>query len=781
MLASWAMFAAASAAADPAPTTAADLSDVPVNSWVQASRETDGNKYLSSHCYSPATDEFIMWGRIGVDRSVSAKYDVETFDLASRKWRSSLPRGKEEAWAGGKFPNWTLYGYSPTGQESCPMVKEARDHCVSGYSMENRVDFVQADGVTRPTRCPVFNQATYDSKRDRLLFFVGGKTFSYDVRQRVWKDLAPATIPLGCETLVWASLCYDPVNDQAVLFGGGQALNTWGGARTWVYDCAANEWRRPDLKIEPPLRCNSRMVYDAKNKLIVLFGGTNQNKGLADTWVYDVAAGRWSERKPQVAPPPARQVAAAFIAKSGLVLVVGPPAGADAKAGRSTWTYDAATNVWTPIKGVIAGPGWLGADYSPKADAVVLTVTSEIAWDAPRTTYIYRLAPAMATEPRPAAAPAVPVSPKADTQPADRKAVEEKLKNLPANVWVDANPANPATVRTWSDCTIDTDKGVIVYYGGGHAAYSGTDVAQYDVGENRWLASYPAEFPPYLESTNRTVFGWSYNLHPWSEHTRRWYAYDPVSKMVVYARQGGNMIGRTAWLGKDGRKQVKIEACDTWIYDPAKRAFYEPTFDRPWGTDDGACLVTTAKGVYALSAGKLWLCKVERHGSGDDETCVGKWTLVAENGPVTGDETSPTIYDSMRNRLISLIGGGKSAGLWFFNLDGKSGWVKADCKGEWAASRVAVFNAEQDVGLLVTYQADKKPSTHLVYRCASNEWVRPDIALPGVPGHQPASYDTSLAWDPVHKVVVMIDEVNFGGATATFLLRYDDKKAKLKQ
>jgi len=722
-----------------------------------------------------------MWGRIGGAKEVFEKYDVETFDLKTCAWKSSFPKGKEEAWSGGRFPNWTQYGYSPTGTEKCPMLKDARDYVVSGYSAANRVDFVEAEGVARPTRCPTFHQATYDTKRDRLLFFVGGKTFSYDPKERLWKDLKPANAPPGCEALVWASLCYDPVNDQAVLFGGGMALNTWGGAKTWLYDCAANEWRRPDLKIEPPLRCNARMVCDPKNKLIVLFGGDDQARALNDTWVYDLAKREWFERKPQVAPPPAGRYAATFIEKHGLVLLCGPE---EKPKTCSTWTYDAARNLWTPVKGIVPAEDWLSCDYSAKDDAVVLVATGSIGWYAPRTTYAYRLDPATAAEQRPGAAVGTVIW-KHEGQrksllaapPADRKAVEEKLKNLPANEWVDADPPSAATNKTWSDCTIDTDKGVILYYGGGHSAYSGTDVAHYDIGENRWSLSYDPEFPPYLESTNRTVFGWAYNLHPWSEHTRRWYAYDPVSKMMIYARQGGDLRGRSLWLGKDGKKEVKAAGAENWVYDPAKRRFHEPTFDRPWGTDDGTCLVTTPKGVCALSAGRLWLCKVEKQGQSEDETCVARWTQVSDKGPATGSECDPTVYDSKRNRLVSMVSRKAGPEMWFFDLGG-GGWTKADCKGKWEPSREACYLPEEDVIFQITYAGDKKPSVHQVFRCASGEWVQPEIALPkkGVP---PANWDTSLAWDPVHKVVVLINEMGFGAAATTFLLRYDDKKAKL--
>ena len=80
--------------------------------------------------------------------------------------------------------------------------------------------------------------------------------------------------------------------------------------------------------------------------------------------------------------------------------------------------------------------------------------------------------------------------------------------------------------------------------------------------------------------------------------------------------------------------------------------------------------------------------------------------------------------------------------------------------------------------LLLTFGGEKTPSKHMVYRCQSNEWVRADIAVPKK-GNSPVGWDTSFAWDPIHKAVVMIDEAAFAGPATTFLLRYDDKKVKL--
>jgi hypothetical protein len=118
--------------------------------------------------------------------------------------------------------------------------------------------------------------------------------------------------------------------------------------------------------------------------------------------------------------------------------------------------------------------------------------------------------------------------------------------------------------------------------------------------------------------------------------------------------------------------------------------------------------------------------------------------------------------------------------MWFCDLNSNT-WTKGACKGNWQTTREAVYIPDQDVIFQVTYtsrdNSTNTPSVHQIYRCATDEWIQADIALPGK-GH-PAKWDTSLCYDPVHKVVVMIDGVGFGQAATTFLLRYDDKGARL--
>ena len=54
-----------------------------------------------------------------------------------------------------------------------------------------RSQLKEREGVLRPDLNIFFDQVTYDSKRDRMLYFTGGRTLSYAVRERRWSDASP--------------------------------------------------------------------------------------------------------------------------------------------------------------------------------------------------------------------------------------------------------------------------------------------------------------------------------------------------------------------------------------------------------------------------------------------------------------------------------------------------------------------------------------------------------------------------------------------------------------
>jgi hypothetical protein len=875
---------------------AKDAETPPENTWVKVFEQKGSVKWLSSAWYMSTTDEFICWGKHGYSGPQSV-YDVETFRLSDRKWRESFPLGKEKSWSNRRFPNWPTQGQwnSMKGWPE-PTVKGVADRVVGGYAAVNRVSFSEAEGVLRPTRAPTFHQGCWDSKRNRMVYYVGGQTFAYDPVKREWTNLNPKARPAWCDALVWASLCYDAHNDEILLFGGGMALNPWGGAKTWIYDCEENAWRRPDftgsalhklqpqvtdgyeklravrsaleyevgqvsdvrkqavaaalkalppmaeelaalakaveqeketaaaellsgaaekirelakaaptdeayarvqemkavetlltraeqrLLTEPPLRCNTPMVYDSKNKLIVLFGGNAQNANLCDTWAYDVTTRTWKQRYPELSPPPVDALCATYIDKHGLVMAAGWQAG---RGQACAWTYDAAKNTWTAVKGVYPSGGWESLAYSSKDDVVLLYQDGTKSWGGSRTTHLYKLNPATAAVKRGGVAAPHP-RPRLDWDARTRKlpapdpeAIDKQLAALPANQWVQM-PGPHFSRKTWGSATVDTDKGVILYHGGGHSGYSGTDVAHYDIGSGRWSLSYPPEFPPFLEATNRTVYGWSYNLHPWAEHTRTWYAYDPVSKMMVYNRQGFvNRPGDGRFDLGDG--PVVSTGYASWVYDPRLRKWYTPTYDRPFGTSDAQHLVTTPAGVYAHTRQNgIWHCTIEPLERNGKTEYAARWKRVIEKAPASGNDLGgTTVYDSKRNRLVVLK---TPASMDIIDLhEMKVSQLKPE-SGRVAHYREACYIPDQDV--IFSPNGFRKQG-YSVYRCAENKWVQVDIAPPvirytrGGKEHVRqdvyAGEDTVIRYDPIHKVLF-----HYGVGNTAHLMRYDDKTVKVK-
>jgi len=96
------------------------------------------------------------------------------------------------------------------------------------------------DGVHRPDLNIVFDQVTYDKKRSQMVYFTGGRTFFYNVVDRVWSDVGKGLSP---PPVLGGSLCRDPFNDEIVLVGGGHVAEIGengqlvGYTGAWIYDC----------------------------------------------------------------------------------------------------------------------------------------------------------------------------------------------------------------------------------------------------------------------------------------------------------------------------------------------------------------------------------------------------------------------------------------------------------------------------------------------------------------------------------------------------------------
>ncbi|MGE3805203.1 MAG: Kelch repeat-containing protein [Gemmataceae bacterium] len=766
------------------PKSGEDLGKLPANEWVLLDREDSaGGKQFARAIYADNVDRLYLWGTGGKmpARNVYLRYELEALNPKSPGWQPAFPAARKNEWTAEKYPPFRIYGQS--GPDGLKFDEGPRLQVVSGYHATNRVRWWDFDGVKRPSPIHTFNMACWDSKRGRLLYFSDGCTFALDPRNNTWTDLKPGNHPTTCRSVAWASLCYDAGRDRVLLFGGGLATNPTGAAPTWIYDCAKNTWQRPDLKSEPPPRCNAPIIYEPQTQTLVLFGGYNQSAALNDTWVYAARADRWEERKPTVAPPPMYEVAAACLPE-GKVLVCGADARkirrnnqAASSALKETWVYDVATNTWTPISAGLNLPGytWLTADVARKHGVALL-----VAFGPERRTYALRYETSAAAAKLPGAAPGTiawkyPEQKESLEQAAapDRAAQAKKLAGLPVNQFVDAEPPGFLISKTWSTAVLDTDRSEVLYLGGGHSGYSGNDIARYSLEDNRWSLDFPPRFPPYLEGTNAGIYGWSYGMMPFSQHTYLWYCYDPASKTMVYLARPAIPDGTEVQVTDDPKSlfifDEKKHGQASWVYDPAKKKMLPPSFGRSFANPWHLSLMGTPQGVFAMCEGELHRARVER-----DSGQVA-WQLVDGDFPKPRQaikyhyEFQPLVHDTKRARLVLLKGDRQRVDVFAREMKEGSKWSQLETKGAAPIGREAVYLPKHDT---ILWLGDKL----CAFDCATNRMAELDVELP----KGSYNHECAMVYDPKHDVCIALIPKSFTGPMQTFLFRFDPKSARYR-
>jgi hypothetical protein len=183
-----------------------------VNTWARIALDPQGARRSSAIRYvDDGGGYFLLWGYMGHITEYygnpeepwrgNGEYDLVAFDPRVGKWVSQYPWEKQNEW-----------------RSQPPPVHECDSY--QGITTGSyRPQLKMREGVLRPDLNVVFDQVAYDSRRARMIYFTGGRTFSYDVRSRKWADAAP-NLP-NPPPVSAASLAYDPLNDEMVLAAGG--------------------------------------------------------------------------------------------------------------------------------------------------------------------------------------------------------------------------------------------------------------------------------------------------------------------------------------------------------------------------------------------------------------------------------------------------------------------------------------------------------------------------------------------------------------------------------
>jgi hypothetical protein len=400
-------------------------------------------------------------------------------------------------------------------------------------------------------------------------------------------------------------------------------------------------------------------------------------------------------------------------------------------------------------------------------------------------------------------------------QPPDRarrQAQADRLRALPVNRWeLLADPGRAAPVRTWGSATFDSTRGRVLIWGGGHCGYGGSDVDAYDVEAHTWVSSSEApEYPHRLWDHGVRLAGVTFAGNPWTEHGRRVFAFDPVSRRMIMVRPIRLTTGYSPACLRDfpgapraaGDARVRPPTSyvkyATWGFDPDSGR-WEILGPAPAGLDT---LVGTPHGVMGVNVD--WPARLNDAGYllpwGPDrpaedtalflfDAARKSWKRLGERQPSPQNlyELTTLAYDGKRDRVL-LHGAGKDRDeLWAFDLR-TSRWqdlrprvARPARAAPPVCNREGVYLPDQDVFLTYGPARERRDTAALwAYRGADNAWYQ--IALAAPPGIAPrivAGQNRALVYDPKRDLVLLVVGVGGDqGKAQVYALRYRHAQAR---
>jgi len=575
------------------------------------------------------------------------KDDTWAYDVASNIWTTMNPSTK------------------PSARERITMVYDSSNNliilyggCVGSSQFVDDTWVYDVDTNTwtekNPSNHPnveVEYALAYDSKNDLVVLFGGihngggsflDETWVYDVKNDIWTQKTPSNKPSGRG---YFDMTYDSVNNKIVLFGGYEGNSKYSD-ETWLYDLKEDNWTQKNPTKKPLARSNHRMTYDPANNNVVLFGGQDgSNNDMNDTWFYDVASNKWTQKNPSTKPSARRVPGMAYDSANKKVVLFGGVT-AEGVNYNDTWLYDYETNNWTK-RGQVEKPdkrNMHAMAYDSKNEVTVMFGGALEDGSINDETWLYYPSNNTWRQMHPTKHPSARSDFSMVYNSIDGKAYlfgggtdsglsdETWAYDSSTNTWEDLNPTSKPSARQNYAMAYDSGTNKIVLFGGNIKGDIIDDTWVYDVSSNDWEEITISGDKP----SKRTIHGM---------------AYDPVHKKVI-------LFG-----GYDDNYDN-----DTWVYDVEKETWERkyPTISPPptcyinliYNPDIKKTMFFGGRNEGDLVySNEIWIY----------DYSINNWTKVNPKNKPHERARDPMVYDDDNDQLI-LFGG-------FYN-DGDNHWFQ---------------------------------------------------------------------------------------------------------
>jgi len=258
------------------------------------------------------------------------------------------PALAESVWTSTSFDDFNATG---SWLSNCELNGTGND---TRIVLKTAADWVQKNVPKSPSARAFGGMAAIDTD-DKMVIFGGtdfssetGDTWTYDLGDNKWTDMAPAESPPARQYTQLATVFGD---DKAVLFGGWYYDDDWNPVMlndTWVYDLGDNAWVNVTPADSPPPRAGHAMATVFGTDKMVLSSGMGdlyRNYMLDDTWTYDISDNLWTQDHPSSSPSGRYGHAMGALCNDDKVVLFG---GYNDTAGTlgDTWVYDLSDNQW---------------------------------------------------------------------------------------------------------------------------------------------------------------------------------------------------------------------------------------------------------------------------------------------------------------------------------------------------------------------------------------------------------------------------------------------------